>query len=392
MRILFDHQAFSMQSHGGVSRCFAELYRYLPESVEAYISVKETDNVYLRDMAVGVPVGYNYEHFIFPFNFPLKSRLFGIYNHIVKGMPYQSDNYSYFHEHEYNRLYSIATLKQGRYDIFHPTFFDDYFLPYLGNKPFVLTIHDMIPWIYSNIDNKNWKWQVEKMKILAPKAAAIVAVSENTKKDIVRLLNVKEDRVHVIYHGCSFLHIDHSNSLFSKPYILYVGDRKYYKNFDLFVENLVPVLKRHQELMVVCTGKSFCDEELRLMEKYSIKDRFIQQWVANDEDFYSLYHHAVCFVYTSEYEGFGIPILEAFQSDCPVMLNKASCFPEIAGDAAIYFEMNKMESNFAEQFEKMYSMTIQERSLLLKKQRKCLEKYSWKKSAMQLARVYNSIS
>ena len=392
MRVLFDHQAFSMQSHGGVSRCFAELYRYLPESVEAYISVKETDNVYLRDMAVGVPVGYNYEHFIFPFNFPLKSRLFGIYNHIVKGMPYQSDNYSYFHEHEYNRLYSIATLKRGRYDIFHPTFFDDYFLPYLGNKPFVLTIHDMIPWIYSNIDNKNWKWQVEKMKILAPKAAAIVAVSENTKKDIVRLLNVKEDRVHVIYHGCSFLHIDHSNSLFSKPYILYVGDRKYYKNFDLFVENLVPVLKRHQELMVVCTGKSFCDEELRLMEKYSIKDRFIQQWVANDEDFYSLYHHAVCFVYTSEYEGFGIPILEAFQSGCPVMLNKTSCFPEIAGDAAIYFEMNKMESNFAEQFEKMYSMTIQERSLLLKKQRKCLEKYSWKKSAMQLARVYNSIS
>ena len=157
MRVLFDHQAFSMQSHGGVSRCFAELYRYLPESVEAYISVKETDNVYLRDMAVGVPVGYNYEHFIFPFNFPLKSRLFGIYNHIVKGMPYQSDNYSYFHEHEYNRLYSIATLKRGRYDIFHPTFFDDYFLPYLGNKPFVLTIHDMIPWIYSNIDNKNWK-------------------------------------------------------------------------------------------------------------------------------------------------------------------------------------------------------------------------------------------
>ena len=392
MRVLFDHQAFSMQSHGGVSRCFAELYRYLPESVEAYISVKETDNVYLRDMAVGVPVGYNYEHFIFPFNFPLKSRLFGIYNHIVKGMPYQSDNYSYFHEHEYNRLYSIATLKRGRYDIFHPTFFDDYFLPYLGNKPFVLTIHDMIPWIYSNIDNKNWKWQVEKMKILAPKAAAIVAVSENTKKDIVRLLNVKEDRVHVIYHGCSFLRIDHSNPFLSQPYILYVGDRKYYKNFDLFVENLVPVLKRHQELMVVCTGKSFCDEELRLMEKYSIKDRFIQQWVANDEDFYSLYHHAVCFVYTSEYEGFGIPILEAFQSDCPVMLNKASCFPEIAGDAAIYFEMNKMESNFAEQFEKMYSMTIQERSFLLKKQRKCLEKYSWKKSAMQLARVYNSIS
>ena len=46
MRVLFDHQAFSMQSHGGVSRCFAELYRYLPESVEAYISVKETDNVY----------------------------------------------------------------------------------------------------------------------------------------------------------------------------------------------------------------------------------------------------------------------------------------------------------------------------------------------------------
>ena len=106
---------------------------------------------------------------------------------------------------------------------------------------------------------------------------------------------------------------------------------------------------------------------------------------------FSLYHHAKCFVYPSEYEGFGIPILEAYQADSPVLLNNASCFPEIAGDAAIYFNMDSNNSNLAEQIEYLLSMSTEERRILLTKQKERLTRFSWEKSAKQLADVYQSV-
>ena len=74
------------------------------------------------------------------------------------------------------------------------------------------------------------------------------------------------------------------------------------------------------------------------------------------------------------------------------MLNNASCFPEIAGDAAVYFEMNDKQSNFAEQFETLYHFSSVEREELIKKQRQQLAKYTWDKAAQQLAEVYNKFS
>ena len=104
-----------------------------------------------------------------------------------------------------------------------------------------------------------------------------------------------------------------------------------------------------------------------------------------------MYHQALCFVYPSEYEGFGIPILEAYKASCPVLLNNASCFPEIAGDAAIYFEMDSNSSDIVDKLECIYSMSTEERHVLLKKQRERLALYSWDKSAMKLVEVYKSI-
>jgi glycosyltransferase involved in cell wall biosynthesis len=96
-------------------------------------------------------------------------------------------------------------------------------------------------------------------------------------------------------------------------------------------------------------------------------------------------------VYPSEYEGFGIPILEAYKADCPVMLNHASCFPEIAGDAAVFFKMTKEYSDFEEQFETLYRLDGNERERLLNKQRQRMQLYSWTKSAEKLADVYQKV-
>lgn len=381
MKILIDHQAFIMQTHGGVSRCFVELYKYLPKDVEGEFSVRETDNVYFKELFPTLPrTEYQYHEFLGGLEFRGKGYLHRLYDKLTHGGYYPN----------YNENYSIELLKEGNFDVFHPTFFDDYFLPYLNGKPFVLTIHDMIPELYPQYFAKDDRQIVMKRK-LAPLASAIIAVSENTKKDVVRILNVPESKVHVIYHGCSFPDKSNIQIPYTKPYVLFVGERWGYKNFPLFLNYISPILQLHTDLHVVCTGKPFSREETRTMDSLGIRDRFIHHWAKTDEEFYSLYHNALCFVYPSEYEGFGIPILEAYKADCPVMLNRASCFPEIAGDAAIYFTMTKEYSDFAQQLTRLLTMNQTERDALLLKQRKRLERYSWKKSAMQLYSIYNSI-
>lgn len=380
VRVLYDYQAFAMQTHGGVSRCFWELYKHLPQQVQAQITVKESDNVYIKEMQEVQPANDRYNKFLCKRNFKGKGHLHLWYDKLTHGGYYPN----------YNKNYSIELLKRGEFDVFHPTFFSDYFLPYLNGKPFVLTIHDMIPELYPQYYAKDDKQIVMKRK-LASLANAIIAVSENTKKDIIRILDVPEEKIYVIYHGCSFPHQSQVNLSFPDSYVLYVGDRLNYKNFDLLVKHIAPFLKSHPKLFVVCTGKPFGKDELALMEKYGVKDRFVYIWASTDEELFSLYHHALCFVFPSEYEGFGIPILEAFQADCPVLLNNTSCFPEIAGDAAMYFEIEPMSSTLVDKLECIYSMSMEERESLLDNQRKRLQLYSWEKSALQLAELYAGI-
>jgi glycosyltransferase involved in cell wall biosynthesis len=150
-----------------------------------------------------------------------------------------------------------------------------------------------------------------------------------------------------------------------------------------------PMMKKYKDLYVVCTGRPFNQEEIAFLQENGVEDRFLHCMVNTDEELYSLYHHALGFVYPSEYEGFGIPILEAYQADCPVILNRASCFPEIAGDAALYFSS---EEELTAQIERLLSMSADDRNALLAKQKDRLSRYSWEKSARQMAEIYQSLT
>lgn len=190
MKVLYDLQAFDMQTHGGVSRCFAELYAHRPAFVDASISIKETNNVYLKDL--GFPeAGDVYKHFLCAKDTKLKHFLFKLTYNLKYGKFSRWDKRPLINQYE-----TESVIKKGDFDIFHPTFFDDYFLPFLGKKPFVITVHDMIPEIFS-IDHSQAK---QKLAVI-PKAAHIIAVSGQTKKDLVRIMNVPEEKVSVVYHG-----------------------------------------------------------------------------------------------------------------------------------------------------------------------------------------------
>lgn len=383
LRVLYDYRIFDYQRIGGISRCFVENYKCLPTDIKASFSVLDSDNIYLQSL--GFPnTNYKFECFITKRHFPYKRKTFRWYNKIINGPYAQAD---------YNRQYSIKKLQEGEFDVLHPTFFDDYFLEYLNGKPFVLTIHDMIPELYPEYYDSNDEQIVNKKK-LAPLASKIIAVSESTKRDIIRILNVPEEKIEVVYHGSPLTrsHSEKSPRIITSPYILFVGERHWYKNFGLFVNHVVPVLKRHPDLLVVCTGKDFTEEECEFLAIKGVSNKFLTYFFKNDIELNNLYQYAKFFIYPSSYEGFGIPILEAYNARCPVLLNKASCFPEIAGDAAVYFtDDHNGECDLEEKMELMLSMSAIDKQDLIEKQLEQLKHYSWEKSANKLANIYKSI-
>lgn len=376
MKVLFDYQAFYLLKFGGVSNGIVQIISNFPKNVEFEIAVKESDNVHLRESELVdiEPIKNPMDSFITKYSIKGKAKLYNMCSSLFPNMTSLGRN----------RKYSIDKLKEGNFDIFHPTFYDDYFLPFLNGKPYVLTIHDMIPERIGYMSP-----QIEMKKKLVNQAAHIATNSDSTKSDIMDILGVPESKITVIYRGAPSEFIP-SSPLIEAKYVLFVGQRKGYKLFMPMIISLLPVMERHKDIYIVCTGSEFTKDEIAFFTKNGIIDRLIH--IAPDnKGMMNLYANALCFIYPSSYEGFGIPILEAFKANCPTLLNKTSCFPEIAQDAAIYFKLTNNSSNLEEVMEHFLSMKKSEIDCLKKKQQKRLEFFSWEKAAFQYKQLYESI-
>lgn len=315
-KILFDNQMFTFQRFGGVTRYFADLMYNLPSGeFTSEIPMRYCENHYITET-----YGHKYKTIDFPGSYRVRRRIYQLAN----------------------RFCAWKALRKGDYDIFHPTYFSPYFLDTLKakNKPFVLTVHDMVFERYPQ-DVLIYDRTIPHKKLLVAEAAHIIAVSENTKRDIVELLGTDPSKISVVHHGYRQVS-DIAPQMFDR-YILYVGERKGYKNFFPWLSAIRPLLMKDPTLTIVCTGSPFTAGEKELLVKWNIAGR-IMHVSANDAQMASLYRHALCFVFPSHYEGFGIPILEAFYNGCPVCLSNASCFPEVAGEAAIYFNPHDAQS------------------------------------------------
>lgn len=382
MKVLYDHQAFTFQKFGGVSKCFCKLIENLPSRVNAKISVIESENVHLLESHLCpnvVEPTMNWRKWKSLFPFRGSGFFFRLFMRLGVLKTAESVN-----EH-----YAIKMLSKGDFDLFHPTFFSPYFLKYIGKKPWVITVHDMMPELFPEYFNQNEEQILFKKKYLN-QAAAIVAVSEQTKNDIVRLLGVSAHKISVVYHGGPKIEHVKDNSMIGAPYFLYVGTRTAYKNFRQTLIDFSAFHQEHPQVKLVCTGSSFSQEELIKLEELGIKDA-VEQIYANGEEMKSLYAHAIAFIYPSLYEGFGMPILEAFAYGCPVLLNDKSCFPEIAGEAGIFFDSEPGKSNLLNALEYVYGLSYAEREAIIEKGYKRLSLFSWAKSAEKLTKVYEGV-
>ncbi len=369
MKILYDHQIFSTQIYGGISRYFIELMKKFEDDdeIEYKLSLKYSNNHYLKELN-HLP----YKTFFENYSFKGKYRLLNLLNIL-------------------NKKVSKEYISRGNYDFFHPTYYDTYFLDYLGKKPFVLTIYDMIHEIYPEMFSLRDETSKRK-KLLAQKATKIIAISENTKRDIMTFLGISENKIEVIYLANSIninKNNDKINITLPEKYILYVGSRGGYKNYELFIEAISPLINDNNKLNIVCAGGGkFNEKEIEKLKNLKIKDR-VFYYSGSDSVLAYLYQKAIAFVFPSLYEGFGIPALEAFACGCPVIISNTSSLPEVAGDAAIYINPTDKISILNSIQKVIYDVEL--RNQLIYKGSQRVKEFTWRKTANKTKKIYEDI-
>ncbi len=218
----------------------------------------------------------------------------------------------------------------------------------LSKIKYVVTIHDLIflrfPENYNRIDRKIYKKKVEYACKTADK---IIAISEQTKRDLIEFLNVPENKIEVIYQSCakSFHHIsdyryrDLIKNKYNLPenYILYVGTIEKRKNLATLIE---AIGKSNTKLPLVAVGKQtdYTKEVMAMVDKYNLGNQVALLQNVSFLDLPSIYQSANLFVYPSFFEGFGIPVLEALYSKTPVIAAIGSCLEEAGGPNSIYID------------------------------------------------------
>jgi glycosyltransferase involved in cell wall biosynthesis len=216
----------------------------------------------------------------------------------------------------------------------------------------VITIHDLIfmerPELYKPIDRYLYK---KKAQYGAHNASRIIAVSEQTKQDIIRFLEVDESRIRVVYQGCHRQFYNrvsqearkYTRQRFNLPqnYLLYVGTIEERKNLLKIVEALDKG-NIHIPLVVVGRKTSYYNQVKNYIEKNGMQNiHFLDQVQVSDLP--AIYQGSSGFIYPSSYEGFGIPILEALNSGVPVITSAGGCLEETAGKGGLLINPNDNE-------------------------------------------------
>ena len=365
MKIIFDYQIFYLQKYGGISRYFYELAKHLNQI--KYCNAKIVAPYHLNEYLLES----DSKSISFSLN-PILKKIF--YNRYIDKRIFV------------NEQAARLACQYSKPSVLHETFYTNRFT---HSAPKVITIHDMIYELFSDHSEEE-KRNIESKKKAILEADAIIAVSENTKKDLISFYPQVADITSVVYHGIN--HID-EESISSyknfKPYILFVGNRDWYKNFLILLEVYIANSDIASNFDLICFGgKNFTKEEQQLIDKHGLSSQV--KWLkGNDLLLYQLYKGASVLAYLSKYEGFGFHVLEAMNFNCPVICSKGSSLPEVAGKFATF--INVTEKQEVEKALKevllYYSAEINSK----KQVKEWVNSFTWSKCASQTMEVYNKL-
>ncbi len=238
-------------------------------------------------------------------------------------------------------LWSATALRarcSGAYDVLLST---TPVLPIATNLPAMAVVHDLTPLLTPRLHNAKVKAAFWLGLQTLRWADAVLCDSNNTRRDLVRLHLVSPERIHRVPPGAGLTPVDPKSILTQQlhPFVLYVGGHPPHKNVSRLVAAFAQ-LKPANDLKLVLVGSgdpkhvAVSGDAAR---KHAVEDRVVFLHDVADERLSNLYRECSLFVYPSTYEGFGLPVLEALAHGAPVACSHSSSLPEVAGEAAVYF-------------------------------------------------------
>ena len=357
MKILFDYQIFQLQSYGGISRYFTKL-------AESFIKLK-------HEITIHCPVYKNN----YLENELIKKSVNGLK---IKGYPKYTNRF--FHYINYNL--TSRHLNKNQTDILHLTYYNKVYNFKKKTKK-ILTIFDLIHEKFNYFYDKDFLNYKKKSIDFADE---IICISSNTKNDLLNFYDVDESKISVIHLGVeekSYI----KKVKFDQQVILYVGARRKYKNFDNFIKAYSISNNLVKNSKIICFGGGkFTEDEKKNIESLHIPENKISQISGDDNLLNQLYKSAEFLIAPSLYEGFGLPILEAMSCGCPVLCGDNSSMPEVANDAALYFDANEVES-IRYSMQSFFEKTIIKKKLI-QRGLENIKKFTWKSCAKNTLEIY----
>lgn len=289
-------------------------------------------------------------------------------------------------------------LKQDKIDLFHGLSNEIPFNFKRSGIKSVVTIHDLIflryPEWYPLIDRKIYE---VKFRRSCRDADRIIAISKQTKNDIIEFFGTDKNKIDVVYQGCNNLFkkkaraetVNKIRSKYSLPseYLLYVGTVEKRKN----LLTIIKALKRlgiKVPLLVVGKQTSYSTLVLKYIKENKLKNIRFLEYVDNTE-LPAIYQNAKIFIYPSLFEGFGIPVLEALFSKIPVITSARGCFSESGGPATIYIDPENDEEMADKIMNLLEDDTLREK--VINKGYAYAQNFTDEKIAKNLIKVYNKI-
>lgn len=307
MRVHYDDQIFTTQRRGGISRYFVELIREFTESpelgVQPQLGWRWTRNAHALEAGLGRPLRV----------------LGGSRGHTLRWA---------------NRTINV---RQPDADITHHTYYRAGYLSRRSTPPMAVTIHDMTPELFPDLFPRGNPHQLKKEYLR--RASVVLCVSENTRRDLLRVYGSIESPVVVTHLGVGgeFLPGVPRPVWCPDSYVLFLGNRGGYKDFRLVLEAFAELPPQQSGISLLAVGGGpFTVDEGALISRWGLGTRVLQR-AASDMELPGIYGEAQAFVFPSRYEGFGLPALEAMACGTPTVLADSSSLPEVGGDAALYF-------------------------------------------------------
>lgn len=376
MKIGIDCRIFSSN--------FTGIGRYTHELVNELIKINDKK-------------GLNHSFVLF-FNQP-EYKNYKTKNPHIKKILVNAKHYSFAEQIKFLRL-----LNKEKLDI---TYFPHFNIPIFYKRPYIVTIHDLTLSFFPGKKMTKFYHRLAyhvTIKNAVKKAKHIIAVSKNTKKDLIKHLQVPSEKIQVIYNGISdsFKPITNPSQLqktlkkynITKKFFLYTGVWRNHKNLVNLIKAFEIIKNTHKlNLQLVITGKSdpSYPEVKSSANNSNVKNDIIFTGLVSEKDLINLYNEANIYVFPSLYEGFGFPPLEAMKCGTPVAASFSSSIPEICGKKnAIFFDPYNI-NDIADKIAMLYKNT-KLKKYLIEKGIKHAAKFSWEKMAQKTFRHVVSVA